>query len=48
MKTKTNDIQRWMAEAKKHRKKSGGVRRKSKSLHDKGLDAWHSWKTKNV
>lgn len=48
MKTKSNDIRKWVAEAKKHRKKPGGVRHKTKSLHDKGLDAWNGWKTKNV
>jgi len=44
MKTKTSDLQRWVSEAKKHRQKSSGVRGKTKSLHDRGLDAWNAWK----
>jgi len=44
MKTNNTDVQKWVAEAKKHKKKSsGGVRRKQ-SLHDKGLNAWAAWK----
>jgi len=43
MKTNSDDVQKWVMEAKKHKKKSSGVRRKQ-SLHDKGIDAWINWK----